>query len=402
MAAGFHECVQNGAFFERLRGGVAASLKRRSVHEPTIAGLCRVWSQVSENVRDLLADCSTHLLQKRAWDRPLLLSAMHSLAACQDERVLPTIQHLLDERTYTSLAAYSVAGTLKHSDLRKVLERNAVSRPTHLAFASELARVLRGEAQSRRLAEMAAKIKEYHRISLCASMFVPLEFAHCVQPELVPTLRIFCDVERNLGRWLVFAQIAHRSGEVAVIEEAKHRKNQATSNNRVVWSLVNWVLEHDAVLDVRPSMTALARLSDRPVQERDLLILFRLAEQRVRVAKDVLLRLAAPVLHALACDPVALRAVAALAIHYQHESCLTRLKELVFDQSCSCRGLAAALLYDSGETEMALQITNTMNEEPNWEQFAWACLVQVNSAFPRSTPIVNELTFRRLNRGWLD
>src|SRR6202041_2496528 len=96
----------------------------------------------------------------------------------------------------------------------------------------------------RHLAALAPMIKESHRLTLCAEIFVPLarHMRSLASPSNLlnsgPALAVLRGAERHLGRWLVLAEVAAAAGDRGPLDEALTRANTGPSPARSAGSLV--------------------------------------------------------------------------------------------------------------------------------------------------------------------
>jgi hypothetical protein len=155
------------AAVERLVGEVRAALRRRPAHEAKLSGTLRAVSAHSPELsRELLVAVET-VARRGSFERPLYSAAVRSLSEQGDERLLPTLAKVLGSDEAGGLASLSAACFTSYPRLSEPLARASLSRHPVLAFAAEVARLSRGEARGPRLASLAPKIKEAHRILLC-------------------------------------------------------------------------------------------------------------------------------------------------------------------------------------------------------------------------------------------
>jgi hypothetical protein len=149
---------------------------------------------------------------------------------------------------------------------------------------------------------------------------------------------------------------------------------------------------------VRPTVELVARLSDRPSADRDTTFLFRLAAARVPAARSMLENV---VKGTQLGNAAALRAALYLARdHGRHD-----LRDALSDAAASARrealrGLAAAALFDVGEREAALALTDELVQSRQLTTVVWASLIRALSV--TSSDVVDEPTFRRVQLGWVE
>lgn len=386
----------------RLVAEVDGALKRKPAAEAKLAGAARVLAPHAPHLRVAIAKAADTLARQRAFDRPLYGAAIRSLVEAADRRAASTIAAALSCDDAGGFATLSAATLCKDPLLDGPLARVAACRQAHLSFASEVARLARGESTGAHLAALAPMIKESHRIALCIDLFVPLVRAPPLAPPIAPALSVLRGAERHLGRWLVLAEVAARAGDRTPHEEALQRSRVGPASSRTAWSFVGWALDGSAgVPDARPNGELIARLSDRPSSDRDTTFLFRLADSRAACAKpmlDALLRT-----QPLATD-VALRAARSLARCYDRSEVSAMLDTVAGDASREeLRGLAAASLWDIGARDAALEHASALLDSPSLETAVWSALVHVASESPdEGVELVNELRFRRVQRGWVE
>jgi hypothetical protein len=275
----------------------------------------------------------------------------------------------------------------------------AGSRHPHLAFAAEVARIARGESGGEHISSLAPKIKESHRISLCVDVFVPLLRHPKLPVAIAPALAVLRDAERHLGRWLVFGEIAARAGDPTPMEEAVQRASSGPSSARAAWALVAWALAGgEDVPNARPTVEIVSRLSDRPSADRDPTFLYRLAEARVPVAR--------PMLESLSRGPlrtdVAIRSAMYLARDPGRDDLRTALGALADSaKKGDLRGIAAAALYDLGERERPVGLTEELVQSRQLCTSTWGALLRAAQAGGLER-LVSEPTYRRVQLGWLE
>lgn len=158
---------------DRLREEVLACVRRRSPNERRLAGLCRALAPHSALARTLLAEVGEQLVQKKAFDRNLFVAAVRGLGELSDKRAVPLVKAGA-EHDVCATAALCAAAWLTDPALAPILNKAATQRSAHIAFTAELARVIRGESPGAHLRGLAPKIKESHRIALCAEVLVPI------------------------------------------------------------------------------------------------------------------------------------------------------------------------------------------------------------------------------------
>jgi hypothetical protein len=383
---------------ERLVGEIRAALRRRSAQEAKLAGTLRaVAPHSAELQRELLVAAET-VARRGSFQRPLYGAAVRSLSEHGDARLTPVLARALASEEAGGLASLCAACFTRDSSLSEPLSRAAQSRHPVLAFAAEVARLSRGEARGARIAALAPKIKEAHRLALCSELFVSLLSRKPLSVEIGPALSVLRDAERHLGRWLLLGEVATRAGDPKPLQEALARAATGPESSRAAWSLVAWALDARAPSpSTRPTAELVARLSDRPSAERDAAFLFRLARARVPGARPMLegIARAAPL-----GDEQAIRAALHLCRDYgqqQHVAALMQAGKS--PRKDAARALAAAALYDCGEASEALEMARGLELSRQVAAVGWAVLLQVAAAGTRPGRLVSELTFRRVQQG---
>lgn len=390
----------------RLERELASALRRRSPQENKLAGALRALAPHSPSARDLLAEAAATLAERSAFDRDLFRAALRDLVESEDARALPLLERALAQAGEGGpgvATALSMSCFVPASQLGGHLERIAKSPRTHLSFAAELARVIRGESNGKRLANVAPKLKESYRIAVASDALLPLVHARTELPRaLVSGLALLRDAERHLGRWLILAELGARAGDERPLLEARERAIDAPASARLAWALVVWALDPDEPSPSgRPTINLMARLSDRPTSERDMSFVFRLARARVRVIEPLLSSLA-PEAKPLD-DEVAVRAAMALA--RADEGCGPRdaLRKTAIGGREELRALAAAALWDLGEEESAHRAAESLGSPRLLASMAWSSLVLAAAEGKlEEERILTESNFRRLERGWLE
>jgi hypothetical protein len=271
----------------RFEEDIDAAVRRRSPGESKLAGALRAVAPLSPALRASLGEATSVLVDRGALDRHLCVCGLRSLSEAHDRQVGSLLLRALAAGETGGSAALSAACSSRDLEIGERLAELASSRPSHVAFGAELARVVRGESDGRLLAELAPRIKESHRIAICSEMIVPLVRAENVPPAVIPAFALLRSAERHLGRWLVLAEAAVRAGDRSVVKDARERAQIGSDGSRAAWTLVAWAIEdaHAAAQSkarisvpvVRLTVEMVARLSDRPSAERDMEFLFRIA-----------------------------------------------------------------------------------------------------------------------------
>ncbi len=394
--------LPGGAVLQRFEREVASTLRRRSPQEAKLGGALRCLAPHDPRIRDLLADAGAELARRGAFERDLFTAAIRDLVESSDPRALPLLEAALSQPQGGGPAVLSASAFVRDAELSERLFKLAMGSTTHLAFAAELSRVVRGDTQGERLAGLAPKLKESYRVAVCADAFLPLlRLPFELPATLTRALTVLRDAERHLGRWLILSQVAMRAGDEAPLAEAKQRVDEGPKSARAAWALSAWVLDPSAPApEVRPTMGLVARLSDRPSTERDTSFLFRMAEARLPSAEPVLASL---VRDEKLADETAIRA----AMYLARDGGRGELREALIEAATSgeeaLRGLAAAALWDIGETEVARQAAGSLAESRLLVSVAWSALISAADAsqLGPGCPVLTESAFRRLHRGWV-
>jgi len=411
----------------RLEAELDAAVKRRPANERKLAGVLRALAPLSPSLRAAMAEATDTFLRRGTLDRELYGACLRSLGEARDRSVTPLLKRALALESAGGTAALSAACFSTDPALAPALAKVAAGHKSHLAFAAETARVARGEANGHHLAALAPMIKESHRLTLCAEIFVPL--ARGAAPAAArpgattalvhagPALAVLRGAERHLGRWLVLAEVAAAAGDPTPREEAVARASSGPSTARSAWSLVAWALDRRLQAQaspsptVRPTVEIVSRLSDRPSADRDSTFLFRMARAGMLSAR--------PMLETLAKDlplssEVAVRAATFLARdHARADMAAALLAAASSDHKEDLRGLAAAALHDLGDpamTEPVRRIATELLGSRSLVNVAWGVLIRAAGArglastggVPSSEGVVGEAAFRWMQWGWLE
>jgi hypothetical protein len=338
------------------------------------------------------------LMVKRAsFERPLYAAAARILGEATDRRGTPGFKRALEAEESASFATLS--GLCRSTDpaLGEALAKVARSRHAHWAFAGEIARIARGESSGAHVASLAPKIKESHRIALCLELFVPLTWQKPLAPSVAPGLAVLRSAERHLGRWLVLAEVATRAGDPVPLAEALARAGSGPESARAAWTMAAWALSTTKPPPaIRPTVELLARLSDRPSADRDTTFLFRLARQKAPAARTML--------EGLAKGPLADESGVRAALHLVRDYGDRRPLDLLRAAATSprreaVRGLAAAVLFDAGERDLALDTTKGLLGSRHLASLAWGALIQAVH-HKKDAEITTERNVRRIQFGW--
>ncbi len=387
-------------FFQRLLGELKTALRRRPVHELRLAGVLRLLIPESEALREGAIAALDVMIRRNTVDRPLYAACLRALAEVQEPRVAPLTAQALSLKDGPDPATLVASGFLDAPELREPLARLVSSRVPHTAFAAEVARMARGESSPGLLEGMAPRLKEAYRIELCNNLLLPLIWAGRKVPGIGPALRVLRDTERHLGRWLVLAELALRSGEQSVLEEVRAAREDSQKSTRPAWSWVLWALAPEGEIpEQRPGLELLARLSDRPSSERELSFLFRIANAGLPAARAGLENLVRmPVL----TDAFQIRAAGYLLRDYGVAEMERRLLEVVRSAKREpLRGLALAVLFDARGDDSLLSDVD-FSRSRQLPTAAWEILVRIAARRPKTGRLVSEPTFRRVQLGWLD
>jgi hypothetical protein len=336
--------------------------------------------------------------RRGSFERPLYCAAVRVLSEQGDPRVTGVLSSVLGGDDAGGLASLSAACFTEDASLSEPLSRASLNRHPVLAFAAEVARLSRGEARGSRIASLAPKIKEAHRIALCSELFVTLLSGRALPLEIAPALAVLRDAERHLGRWLLLGELAARAGDPKPLLEAETRAHSGPESARAAWSLVTWALDARAsVPDARPTTELMARLSDRPSAERDATFLFRLAAAKAPSARAMLEGIARGT---TLNDEMSVRAALHLCRDYGQERQASALAQVgKSPRKDALRGLAAAALYDCGKTPEALQLAGELEGSRHVQALGWTALVRASAAGARVGCLVSELNFRRVQQG---
>ncbi|HEY4105502.1 MAG TPA: hypothetical protein VGM44_16500 [Polyangiaceae bacterium] len=383
----------------RLDDDLRAALRRRPAQEARLAGVLRAIAPYSTKLGDGLADAFELMVRRSSFERPLYAVAARTVAESNEHRSSSAFKDALEREEPQNFATLSALCKTTDPALSDSLAKVARSRHAHLAFAAEVARIARGESSGAHVVSIAPKIKESHRIALCLELFVPLTWSKPLAPAIGPALAVLREAERHLGRWLVLAEVATRAGDPSPLAEASERASEGASSSRAAWAMVAWALSRGtAPPAIRPTVELVARLSDRPSADRDTTFLFRLARKSAPSAR--------PMLESMAKSPLGDETAVRAALHLIRDYGDARPLELLRVAASSprreaVRGLAAAALFDVGQTETALELSKGLLGSRQLASVAWGALIQAARMQERSE-IVNEPTVRRIQFGWAE
>lgn len=390
---------------ERFKEALSAAIKLRSPDEKRLAGVARALALWSPLARATLADAADSLVQKKQFDRELFQAAVRALGELGDKRAIALVKAGA-EHDESATAALCAASWSTDPSLAAVLNKAATQRSAHIAFTAELARVVRGESPGAHLRGLAPKIKESHRISLCAEVLVPVARIPKVPAGVQYALEVLRDAERHLGRWLVMAEVAVHGGDLKPIAEAREKSNEGPGGARAAWAYVAWALDPSSPPPAaRPTTELVARLSDRPSADRDTKFLFRLAQAGVKTTKQLLETFAREIVKGE--DDDAVRAAAYLIRDHGREDLVAPIVEIARNPTKrdELRGLAVAALWDAGKADAAKQLANELLEQKaGLFSATWAMLVLLaaEGRIPAGTPVAFEPVVRWIQAGWLE
>jgi hypothetical protein len=403
----------------RLEAELDAAIKRRPSNERRLAGVVRTLARFSPSLRARMADATDIFLRRGTLDRELFGACIRSLAEARDKALTPLLRRALALESAGGTATLSAACFSTDPTVGPLLAKVAAGHKAHLAFAAEVARVVRGEANGQRLTSLAPMIKESHRLALCAEVFVPLAYrtpAPGAALHTGPALAVLRGAERHLGRWLVLAEVAAAAGDPSPREDVLARASSGPSTARSAWALVLWALDTRLGVttpippSVRPTVEIVSRLSDRPSADHDTTFLFRMARARLASAR--------PMLETLAKDlplsnEVAVRAAAFLARDHGRADLTAALHEAASPSGKEdLRGVAAGALYDIGDpttVSEARRISSDLLGSRSLVNVAWGVLIRAAAAHVLapaadawSEGVAAETAFRWMQRGWLE
>jgi hypothetical protein len=385
---------------DRLETELRSALRRRPANEARLGGALQLLAPHSERLREAMVAALDVLVHRSAYGRPLYLSVLRGLVAARDQRLVPLLIRALTLDDGAGLGTVAAAAMFRHPDIAAPLAKLAMSRSPHLSFAGELARTARGESAGQGLADAALRIKESHRLEMASCLVLPLvrEGQTCAGAE--SGIRVLRDSERHLGRWLLFAELAQKSGDATPLLAARAQANQGPSSARAAWNLVAWSLQGDAQATcVRPTVEIVSRLSDRPSAERDLSFLFRMAKAKATTTR--------PMLETLSKEPQlsnenAVRAAGYLLKDGDREDLQRRLLELVRSTKREdLRGLALAALHVARPQTVA-DFAPDFSRSRQLQNAVFSALVRLAQKGQSTKDLLSEPVYRRGQLGWLD
>jgi hypothetical protein len=197
---------------------------------------------------------------------------------------------------------------------------------------------------------------------------------------------------------LLLGEVATRAGDPKPLAEAMQRAQGGPQSARAAWSLVAWALDPAAGAPAtRPTVELIARLSDRPSAERDATFLFRMAAACAPSARPMLEGMTRG---AELSDEMSVRAALHLCRDYGQEQQAAALAHAGRSpRKDVLRGLAAAALYDCGQSSEALRLVGELEGTRHLPALGWASLVRATAAGGRTGRLVSELNFRRVHQG---
>lgn len=383
---------------ERLEADLKAALRRKPSQEGRLGGAVRCLLPLSERLQQAASETLTVLVRRGSYTRPLYAALARGLGECDAAAAAPAFRDALGSDDSGGLPTLSAACFSKDPSLTEPLARAVMNRHPHLVFAAEVARVARGESTGQHIASVAPKIKESHRLALCAEILVPLLWARALPAGIAPALAVLRDAERHLGRWLVLGALATRAGDPKPLKEARERADDGPSSARAAWAMVAWALSEgtNAPPEVRPTVELVARLSDRPSSDKDLTFLYRLAAAGAPTARSMLEGVAKG---SSLANESAIRAALYLARDHERDDLAGALEKAAGNTRREpLRGLAVAALFDIGKRERAQELTRGILASKHLPTAAWAALV--SRAGADGSVVVTEPRFRRVQLGW--
>lgn len=380
----------------KLESDIASALRRRPAHEAQLAGILREVARFSPRLLEALERSVALFVKRGSFDRLLYAAAARTLAECYEEVVVPHLSAAVSNESAGGLASLSAATMTRAPCLTAPLVRAAANRHPHLVLAAEVARVQRGESNGVHAADVAPRIKESWRISLCRQVFVPLLWRPPLPSAARAPLSVLRGAERHIGRWLVLAELGRRAGDEEARAEAEERAGKGSRGAQSAWGLAAWSLGAEVPV-ARPALETVTRLSDRPTAEADATFLFRMAEAQLPGARPMLETMTTP--HRLN-DSLSIRAALVLCRGYARGDLVERLVAAARCQRYeTLRGLAAAALFDLGQRDLAGSFADELVNSKKLATLGWAALIRAGGA-GKIERLVTEPTFRRVQHGW--
>jgi hypothetical protein len=383
----------------RLEDELGAALKRKPAAEAQLAGCVRALVPHAPRLQEIAESTLDVLVRRGSFERPLYGGLVRGLALSPSPRVTECLTRALEGEGGGGLATLSAASLSRDAALGPALARAAMTRQPHLVLAAEIARVARGESRAEHATDVAPKVKEAHRISLCVDVLVPLLWEAPLPAPVAPALALLREAERHLGRWLLMAELGLRAGDASTATEAAAHTKEGPASARQAWTLVHWALAPESARLVRPTVELVSRLSDRPSAEKDTTFLFRLAARGVPEARPMLESLCKG---SAAATEVGVRAIGALALHYGQAERIDALARIVRDPKKEpLRGVALAALHAAGRTELVMELAEPLTESRKLASATWAALVLAALDGGQAPPF-DEATYRRVQLGWVE
>lgn len=381
----------------RTRGRIVdeldAALKRKPASEARLSGILRVLGPLSAELRGELHRVGEVLVRRSSLTRELWSSVVRTLAETDHPGLSALLAEALAQDDGGGSSTLSSAGFSASAELVQPLGKLASGGKPFVAFAAEVARVVRGDSPGAHLLHLAPIIKEAHRVAIATNVVAPLVRALSERDagmsregrpsarsgeRLGPGFEVLRSAERHLGRWLLFAEAVVLAGDLRPLAEAHEKSLSGPESSRGAWTLVAWALAHarsrktDAALalpQTRPTTELAARLSDRPSADRDLSFLFRLASASVPSSK--------PMLESLVRGPIddepQVRAALHLARSFGRSDLLVSLRAVATTSPREeLRGLAMAALHDAGDVDTARALAEEALLGKHLGNMAWA------------------------------
>ncbi len=392
---------------ERFEEEITRAVDRRGAGEAKLAGAIRAVLPLSAPLRAQVGETLRLFVKRRTVSRELYTGGIRALAELADPKAKEIVAGALLLEEAGGPATLGAAALSSAPELRPLLSKIAAGNKSHVSFAAEVARVVRGEANGTHLAALAPMIKESHRIALCTELFLPLSRGAAAPRTIAPALALLSEAERHLGRWLVFAEVVTKTGDGSLLDLATSRAATGPASSRSAWELVRWALEQVAASQrgapvpvpppTRPTVELVARLSDRPSADRDLAFLFRLAQARAAAAKPML-----DAVHKQAAlgDDGGIRAALYLARDHGRDDLVAALVAVAGgSKKEELRGPAAAALWDLGRREEALAVVDELASSRILANVAWSVLLRAAQLRGAHEDLATEAHFRWLSHG---
>lgn len=385
---------------DRLEAELRSSMRRRPVNESRLGGALQLLAPYSARLREAMLAALDVMVRRGTHSRPLYLPILRGLVASEDERLVPLLASALSLEDGSGLGTIAAAALCKSTRFTEPLAKLSVSRSPQIAFAGELARIVRGESPGHALADSALRIKESHRLEMCNFLVLPLVREQKTCSGATAGIGVMRDSERHLGRWLMLAQLSQRAGDVSPLAVALEQARKGPASARAAWNLVAWALKPDSPsTSVRPTVEVLARLSDRPSAERDLSFLFRMAKAQAPTARPMLENLTKTPLLA---HENAIRAAAHLLKQEDRDELLRRLIDLVKSTKREgLRGLALAALHEARPVIVDTLLPD-FSRSRRLQNAIYSALVRLSREGQFTQDLLSEPVYRRAQLGWLD